>query len=30
MTHTQQIHYKLIKISPVIESVVLVLDCFLF
>ena len=30
MPYTQQIHYKLIKLSPVIENVLLVLDCFAF
>ena len=29
-TYTQKIHYKLIKISPILDNIVLVLDCFAF
>ena len=30
MSYTQKIHYKLIKVSPIIDNIVLVLDCFAF
>ena len=30
MSYTQKIHYKLIELSPIVNNIVLVLDCFAF